>query len=197
MTVDQIRRAAVAAGTAAAVIGLPADLYHFTIDSRTAAATTTAFRFHGVALVLAFVLLLVALAGLVLAQDGRSGRLGTLGAGIALLGTALVIGDLAKEAFGMPLAPEQLGDPTGWYLVVVVVSFGLLALGWLLTALALRRAGVISGPATWLLGAGAVLTFPPIPGAYVVLLIAVAVATRSLLRPAVAQQPAVPARVAS
>lgn len=180
MTVDSIRRTAGAAGLAAVLLGVPADLYHFTIDSRTAAAGTLAFRLHGIALVLAFSLVLLALAGLVLAMAGRAGRLGAAGAGCAFLGGTFVIGDLAKEAFGLPLAPEQLGDPTGYYLAVVVLSFGLLAAGWAMTAIALRRAGVISGRASTLLLVGAVLAFPPIPGAYLTLLIGIAVATGPL-----------------
>lgn len=183
MTPVQLHRAAVRAGLAAAVIGIPADLFHFTIDSRSAASSSLGFRLHGIALVTAFTLLLLALAGIVLAQRGRAGRLGLVGGLVALAGTSLVVGDLAKEAFGLPLAPEQLGDPTGYYLGVVVLSFGLLALGWLLTAVAARRAGVAGAPAAALLGLGAVLAFPPIPGAYVTLLLGVAVVTSRLPAP--------------
>lgn len=180
MTADQLRRAAGRAGLGAAVLGVPADLYHFTIDSRAEASASAAFRWHGIGLVLSFSLLLLALVGLVLAQQGRAGRLGSLGAACAGLGGCLVVGDLAKEAFALPLAPEALGDPTGYYLAVVVASFALLAVGWGMTAFALRRAGLLRGPAFGLLVLGAVLAFPPIPGAYVVLLVAVAVATQPL-----------------
>ncbi len=175
MTLDQLHRSATRAGLAAAAVGIPADLFHFTIESRAAASQSVAFRLHGIALVLAFTLLMLALAGIVLAQRDRAGRLGRIGGLLALLGTALVIGDLAKEAFALPLAPAELGDPQGFFLAVVVVSFALLALGWLLTAVAAHRAGVASGRAAALLGIGAVLAFPPIPGAYVVLLLGVAV----------------------
>ena len=177
MTLDSLHRAAARAAVAAAAVGIPADLYHFAMDGRTAAAASDAlaFRLHGLGLVAAFSLLLLALAGIVLAQRGRAGRLGVVAGLVALAGTALALGDIAKEAFGLPLAPEQLGDPQGYYLAVVVVSFALLSVGWLLTAVAVRRAGVASGPAAALLGVGAVLAFPPIPGAYVVLLLAVAV----------------------
>lgn len=175
MTLDQLHRAAARAALAAAVIGVPADLFHFTIDSRATASQTLAFRLHGLGLVAAFTLLLLALAGIVLAQGARGGRLGRVGGLLALAGTALVVGDLAKEAFGLPLAPEQLSELEGYYLAVVVLSFALLSVGWLLTAVASRRSGVTSAPAAWLLGVGAVLAFPPIPGAYVVLLVGVAV----------------------
>ena len=187
MTLDQLRNAAARAGLAAAVIGIPADLFHFTMHSRADASQSLAFRLHGVALVTAFTLVLLALAGIVLAQQDRAGRLGRVGGLVALAGTSLVVGDLAKEAFGLPLAPEQLGQPQGWYLLVVVVSFALLTSGWLLTALACRRAGLASGPATALLATGAVLALPPIPGAYVVLLLGVAVVASRL--PAAAAAP--------
>ena len=184
MTLDQLHRTAARAALAAAVLGIPADLFHFTIESRSAASQSLVFRLHGIALVTAFILVLLALAALVLAQRDRAGRLGRVGGLVALAGTALVIGDLAKEAFALPLAPAQLGEPQGFFLTVVVVSFALLTVGWLLTALAAHRSGVASGPAAALLAVGALLALPPIPGAYVVLLFGVAVVARRL--PAVA-----------
>lgn len=184
MTPEQLRRSAARAAVTAAVVGVPADLYHFTIDSRAAASGTLVFRLHGLALVTAFTLLVLALAGIVLAQQGRAGRLGAAGGLLALLGTCLVVGDLAKEAFALPLAPDRLGDPQGYYLAVVVLSFAALSLGWLLTALAARRAGVADGPAAGVLVVGALLAFPPLPGAYVVLLLAVAVVAVRLPQPA-------------
>ena len=179
MTLDQLHRTAARAAVAAAVIGIPADSVHFAID-RVGDSGSLAFRLHGLGLVTAFTLLLLALAGIVLAQRGRAGRLGTVGGLLALAGTALALGDITKEAFGLPLAPDQLGDPQGYYLAVVVVSFGLLAAGWAMTAVALRGAGVIHPRVSWLLLAGAVLAFPPIPGAYVGLLVGIAVATGPL-----------------
>lgn len=185
---DSLRRTAVGAATAGAVVGVPADLYHLTIDSRTEAAGSTAFALHGLGLLTAFTLLLVALAALLAAQRGS--RTGTAGGWLALFGTTFVIGDLAKEAFALPVAPEQLSDPQGGYLAVVVASFAALSLGWLLTAVALRRDRVLpTGPA-WLLGVGAVLAFPPLPGAYVLLLVGAAAAVR-----VAAPVPARPARV--
>lgn len=182
MTLDSLHRTAARAAVAAAAVGIPADLFHFAMDDgRTASAASDSlgFRLHGIGLVTAFTLMLLALAAIVLAQRGRAGRLGVAGGLLALAGTALALGDIAKEAFGLPLAPDQLGDPKGYYLVVVITSFALLSLGWLLTAVAARRAGIAGRPSAVLLGVGAVLAFPPIPGAYVVLLLGVAVvATR-------------------
>jgi hypothetical protein len=172
---EQLRQVAARAGIAAAVLGVPADLFHFTMETRASASQTLAFQLHGIALIVAFSLSLIALAGIVIAQNGRAGRLGEVGALLALLGTTFVIGDLAKETFGLPLAPAALDEPRGYYLLVVIVSFSLLALGWLLTAVAARRAGVATGGSTALLIAGALLVLPPIPGAYIVLLLGIAV----------------------
>jgi hypothetical protein len=180
VTIDQLTRAARGAGLAAAAIGIPADAYHFTIASRAEASQSLAFRLHGLGLLTAFTLTLVAFAGLLLAQRARAGRLGAVGAALVLFGSTFVIGDLAKEAFALPLAPEALRDPQGYYLGVVIASFALLSAGWAVTAFALRRSGVLSAPATGLLVAGALLAFPPVPGAYVVLLLAIAVAVRQL-----------------
>ena len=188
MTIDQLHRIAARAAVAAAAIGIPADLFHFTIESRAAASQSLAFRLHGIGLVTAFTLLLLALASIVLAQRGRAGRLGLVGAAVALAGTALALGDIAKEAFGLPLAPAQLGEPQGYYLGVVITSFSLLALGWLLTAVAARRAGIASAPAAALLGVGAVLAWPPIPGAYITLLLGVAVVASRLPASASAEE---------
>jgi hypothetical protein len=190
MTLDQLRRTAARAALAAAVLGVPADLFHFTITSRAEASQSLAFRLHGIALVTAFTLVLLALAAIVLAQRDRGGRLGRTGGLLALAGTALVIGDLAKEAFALPLAPAQLGEPRGSTLAVVIASFAMLTAGWLLTAVAAHRSGIASRPAATLLGVGAVLALPPIPGAYVVLLVGVAVVTRRL--PAGAPAPVAP-----
>jgi hypothetical protein len=184
MTLDSLVRAARRAGIAAAVLGIPADAFHFTITSRADASQSMAFRAHGLGLITAFTLTLVALAALVLVQQGRAGKLGAAGALLTLFGTTFVIGDLAKEAFALPLAPVVIDNAQGYYLLVVVASFLVLAAGWVLTAIALRRAGLLSGPATALLVAGAVLAIPPMPGSYILLLLAVAFAVTRL--PAVA-----------
>jgi hypothetical protein len=175
-TTDRLRRAAARAGVAAAVIGVPSDLYHFTIESRAETSGELLFRLHGIGLVVAFALTLAALGGLVLAQRGS--RVGASGALLVLVATAFVVADIGKEAFALPLAPEQLSDPKGVYLAIVVATFASLTTGWLLTAVALRRDGVVSRGQQLLLVAGALLAFPPIPGAYVVLLVGVAVAAQ-------------------
>jgi hypothetical protein len=72
----------------------------------------------------------------------------------------------------------------------VIASFAILTVGWVLTALACRRAGLIGRPATALLVAGALLALPPVPGAYIVLLIGVAVVASGLPAAVTASIPA-------
>ena len=190
MTVDQIFRTARRAGLAAAVIGIPSDAFHFTMaDGRAAASGSFGFRLHGLGMLTAFTLALLALGALALAQQGRGGRRGAVGAGLALFGMTFVIADLGKEAFGLPLAPAALGEPQGYYLLVVIASFAALTVGWVLTALSLRRTGALSGPANGLLVVGALLALPPIPGAYIVLLLGIAVAASQLRAPAAEPAP--------
>ena len=45
-------------------------------------------------------------------------------------------GDIATEAFWMPLAPNVLDDPTGYTLATIIASFAVFSLGWLLVGIA-------------------------------------------------------------
>ena len=180
MHADQIIRATAPAALAAAALGIPADLYHFTIDSRAEEAGTVLFKAHGALLVIAMGLLVVALAGIALRLGDRAARTGTI---LAFAGTLLVLANIATEAFAMPAAPEPLSDPKGYWLFVIILSFGLFSLGWLLVGVAAMRAGAVSRGAGLLLCAGALIAFTPIQGAYILLLAGVAAAATSLASP--------------
>ena len=181
MNADQIIRATVPAALAAAALGIPADLYHFTIDSRAEEAGEVLFKAHGALLVVAMGLLVVALAGIALRLGDRAARSGTL---LAFAGTLLVLANVATEAFAMPAAPEPLSDPQGYWLFVIVLSFGMFSLGWLLVGVAALRARAVPRGAGLLLCAGALIAFTPVQGAYVLLLAGVAAAAVSLAAPA-------------
>lgn len=47
MTVEQLRQGAARAGVAGAIIGVPADLCHFTMETRAAASQTLGFGCTG------------------------------------------------------------------------------------------------------------------------------------------------------
>ncbi len=190
MNSDLLIRSAAPAAATAALIGIPADLYHFTIEGRAEASGTLAFKLHGIALIAAFCLAVVALAGMALRLGDRLGRIGSAGVVLAFLGTILVVGDISTEAFWMPLAPQVLDDPSGYTLATIVVSFGIFALGWLALGIAVIRSGAGASPAAALLILGAIVGFTPLPGAYVLLLAGIAATARSLAMPATAVTPA-------
>jgi hypothetical protein len=181
---DLITRAAAPSAVTAAVIGIPADVYHFLIPGRAEEAGTVLFKLHGILLVAAFCLALVALVGIALRMGERAGRAGTAGTVLAFVGTVLVVGNIATEAFWMPLAPEVLDDPTGYTLATIIVSFGIFALGWLLVGISVARSGLAATPAAVLLCLGAVVGFTPLPGAYILLLAGLATTAASLTREA-------------
>lgn len=177
-------RLAKPAGILAAALGVPSDLYHFTIETRAAAAGTFLFQAHGVGLVAAMMLITVALAGLAFRAGSRLGAAGRAFVGLAYVGTLLVLGNITTEAFQMRLAPEALDDPQGYSMIVIVVSFALFAVGWFGLAVCLARIDVVSPPAVLTLCLGALYAFTPFPGSYTLLLIGVAAAVVSAARPA-------------
>jgi hypothetical protein len=181
MTTDQITRATLPAALAAAALGIPADLYHFTIDSRADEAGEFLFKAHGVLLVIAMGLLVLVLAGIGLRLGEKAPRSGMI---LAFGGTLLVLANIATEAFAMPAAPEPLSDPQGYWLFVIILSFGVFSLGWLLIGVAAMRARAVSRGAGLLLCLGAVIAFTPIQGAYILLLAGVAATAASLAVPA-------------
>jgi hypothetical protein len=175
-------RLALPAGLVAAALGVPSDLYHFTIESRAAASDEFLFMAHGIGLVAAMVLASVALMGLATRAGAVLGAAGRTCVALAYVGTLLVLGNITTEAFQMRLAPEVLDDPTGYSLVVIVVSYALFAIGWFGVALTLGRQGLVSPGVTLLLCLGAVYGFTPFPGSYILLLLGIAAAVVSASR---------------
>ena len=180
MNTDTLIRAAAPSAAVAALIGIPADVYHFTIPGRAEASGDLAFKLHGVALMLAFTLAIVALAGMALRLGDRLGRAGGIGVVLAFVGTVLVVGDISSEAIWMPSLGEAMDEPSGYTLAAIVVSFGLYAAGWLLVGIAAARSGLVPTPAAVLLCLGAVIGFTPLPGSYILLLAGIAITARAL-----------------
>lgn len=176
-----IRLAAPFAGIAAA-IGIPADLYHLTIDSRAEVAHTTLFKVHGLLLVVAMGLVLVTLLGLAFRRGRELSAVGVAGVTAGLTGTVLVLANISTEAFAMQLAPEPLSEPDGYWLTIIIASFGLFAIGWLLTAVELARAGTCGWGAASVLIVGSVIGFSPLPGSYILMLVGIALTAFSASR---------------
>jgi hypothetical protein len=175
-------RLALPAGLVAAAVGVPSDLYHFTIETRAADSDEFLFQAHGLGLVTAMVLASVALLGLALRAGPVLGRPGRACVALAYVGTLLVLGSISTEAFQMRLAPEALDAPTGYSLVAIVVSYGIFAVGWFGVALALGRHELVSPGVTLLICLGALYAFTPFPGSYILLLLGIAAAVVSAQR---------------
>ena len=127
-----------------------------------------AFFVQSLLTLLAGTLLLGGLVGLYLRQSEAAGRVGLIGFLLAFFGTAFVVGDFYANTFVTPLvalgAPAFLDDPLSGILQVwLPFSFGVLALSWLLLAVATLRAGVYPRGASWFLLVGAVLALVPFP----------------------------------
>lgn len=175
-------RLATPAGIAAAALGVPADLYHFTIESRASASGTFLFAAHGVGLVTAMLLATVVLLGVGLRLAPVLGRPGRVALATAYVGTLLVLCNIATEAWALPLAPEVLDNPSGYYLAVIVGSFALFAAGWFGVALAAGRHDLVSPPVVLTLCLGALYGFTPFPGSYTLLLLGIAATGLSMNR---------------
>jgi hypothetical protein len=161
------------AAIAAAAIGVPADLYHFTIDSRVSVADTVLFKVHGWLLVLAMGLLVVVLAGIAQRLTDRDGRLNPVPLAVVAMtftGTLLVLGNISTEAFVMPQAGEAVSDPAGYWLTVTIASYALFGFGWAVVAVLCARARLVPWNVALLLVVGGVIGFSPLPGSYILLL---------------------------
>jgi hypothetical protein len=135
------------------------------------------------------------LVGLYLHQEQRFGALGAGGFAIALLGTIAAAGGQWTYVFVVPhfapVVPEMINESTGSVLAGFVLSYALLALGWILFGLATLRAGIFPRWASLLVVAGAAIAFLPLPSRTLVLTVAIAILGLRLLRDAgAAQRPA-------
>lgn len=162
------RRLATPVAAVGAASVLAGDAYHlFVLDDRPSQAGTAAYTGHGVGIMLGLLLLVLAALSVV-----RPGRLAGACIPVLVIGTALVVGDIWAETVVLPgivtgHAAELLGhDISGAHLAFVIGAYALLAIGWVLFALATRS--VVGAPA-WLLVIGGVMAFLPVGGSYVLL----------------------------
>ncbi|MGH8986035.1 MAG: hypothetical protein ACRDY6_19470 [Acidimicrobiia bacterium] len=132
------------------------------------------------------VLLGLGLVGLYLRQEERFGAFGAIGFVIALLGTIAAAGGQWTYVFVVPhfapAVPEMINESTGSVLAGFVLSYAVLALGWILFGLATLRAGIFPRWASLLVVAGAAIAFLPLPSRTLILAIAVAILGLRLLR---------------
>ena len=134
----------------------------------TEVAASGAFFVQSLLTLVAGMLLLGGMIGFYLRQSEAAGRVGLIGFLLAFFGTTFVVGDFYANTFVTPLvalgAPEFLDDPLSGILQVwLPLSFVVLALSWLLLAVATLRAGAYPRGPSWFLLVGVVLALVPFP----------------------------------
>lgn len=117
---------------------------------------------------LAGLLLLVGLAGLYFRQSEDGGLLGVIGFLVAFYGTVMAVGAFWADAFVAPsLAGEDFrfldAAPPTALAAGFTLSYGAVALGWLLFGASTLRTGLYPRQASVLLMIGAALTWLPLP----------------------------------
>ncbi len=131
-------------------------------------ARTGTFFLQSLLTLFAGALLLGGMVGLYVRQSEAAGKVGLIGFLLAFFGTALVEGDFYANTFVTPMvaleASAFLDNPLSGFLQVwLPFSFGLLALCWLLFAVATVRARVYPRAASWSLLVGALVALVPVP----------------------------------
>ena len=158
----------------------------------------------GVASIVAFGFLVLALVAIYEREAQSAGWLGLIGFGAALLGTIFMAGDWWYEAFAVPriaeVAPELIATFVGGRLLMGgVASFALLGIGWVLFGAASLRARVFPTAISAAITIGGLLSGIPIGLAYltggVILGLAIAWLGVWLMRAAPASDVAAPGAI--
>ena len=205
MITDSLRNGVPKLAAASAVTALLYDAPHLLFDANYAVASDhPLFIPHAAFGILTFVLLSLVLAGLLLRLEGRTtDRLAVVGGLVTLAGLFLVTGGTWGEGFMIPyladIDPTVFDGEVGGYLLGLILLGGVLfCTGWLVVAVALRRAEVLTKGSAMLLGGGAIVALAPLPLTTFLFVAALAVAVRRLDRvaaPAGAGEPALRAVV--
>jgi hypothetical protein len=169
-----------------AVLLIVLDIAEFILiggQPESAVAGTSALIIVRVFFMAAIVLILLGLEGLYARQVEQSGTLGLIAFIVAVIGILMTAGAQWGAAFLGPwlaeIAPEILDtEPSALLAAGFILSFLLLALGWLLFGLASLRAKVLSRGASILMIVGAalifIMLFLELPGSTVVFGVALA-----------------------
>lgn len=174
------------AAVVGAVLLIVLDLAEFILiggQPESAVAANSALVIVRATYMLAITLMSLGLVGLYAIQTEQAGTLGLIAFLVTIIGIVMVAGAQWGAAFLGPwlaeVAPAILDtEPTGLFVAGFILSFLLLALGWLLFGLASLRARVLPRGSSILMMVGAVLFFAmlflELPGSTVVFGVALA-----------------------
>lgn len=164
------------------------------------AAVSPAFYAPTLAALSSTVLLLVGLIGLFVRQAGELRILGLVGFVVAVAGTALAAGGQWTYVFVLPYlaaeAPSLADTSSGSVVAGFMLSYVVMAAGWLLFGIASLRTRVFPRWMVVLLIVGAVVAIVPMPSRTLLLGIAVACLGVALIRPARAADAALASQTA-
>ena len=174
-------RIAGSAGIGSAALALIALVGFFVVvGSKTISegAESPAFYLPTGAALLSTVLLGVALIGLYLYQEAHLGTMGVVSFLIALTGTFLAAGAAWTYVFVVPYfaepAPELIDESSGPVLAGFLLSYAVLALGWVLFGIATKKAGLLPNKGAIAMIVGAAIAILPMPSRTLILALAVA-----------------------
>ena len=147
-------------------------------DKISEAADSPGFYLPTVAALGSTLLLAVALVGLYLYQEPRVGPPGLAAFLVALVGTILAAGSQWTYIFVLPYfaddVPELIDETSGVILVGFLLSYAVLALGWVWFGIVTLKAKVFPRGGTIAMLAGAAISFLPMPSRTLILTLAVA-----------------------
>lgn len=141
------------------------------VDALAAYVLTPIWSVTGIAQIVAFAMLVIALIATYDLQAREAGVLGLIAVGAAILGTVFMAGDWWYEAFALPRMAEvdpsvMVGFAQGRLLFGGLLSFALFGIGWVLYGIASVRARVFPAAISWAIAAGGLVSAVPIGVAY-------------------------------
>lgn len=170
MNIRSLRDAVPRLTVVAAVLAFLYDAPHLLFDDDYAKASDhPLYIFHAAMGIAAMTVLALVVGGLLLRADDRlRGSLPAVAGTVTLAGIVLVAGGTWGEGFMIPyladIEPSVFAGEVGGFLLAIIALGGLaFSVGWLLIAVTLRRADLLSRNQGLAMGGGALLALLPLP----------------------------------